>query len=367
MTAPRVALLTVFLTAVAACGSRTGLETSFASSTADAGPCADSPAGPTVLAALGDFTNFQSPFALTVFGDTVYFAVHSGNNNPLGIYGVPATGGAPPRELIAGVFGCAESPFGYGPVATDGAFLYTPQEDEVSLCGGASLRVTTYDLRTGALSALPNPAEPAEMYVNNVLALPGRGVFWILGSPYGPSFTYFVRWDGSETAIVATMRDWVVDFVVAGDQVFLQSDTTLYQAPLDGTGDAAAVVDTLVADHSALLGGNSSSAFYTKDGSTILRRDVTGGAVGTVATTPGARLAHVTAWVDEDWVYFAGAGAPTASGGMLRVPVSGGPVSTFWASDWLLTGVTSDACNVYWLADEDFTNSLPSEVLYQRR
>jgi hypothetical protein len=60
-------------------------------------------------------------------------------------------------------------------------------------------------------------------------------------------------------------------------------------------------------------------------------------------------------------------GQPPASPALMRVATSGGPIVTLWSSDRQIHGVTSDACNAYWIAGTSFSQSLPPEILAQRR
>ena len=160
--------------------------------------------------------------------------------------------------------------------------------------------------------------------------------------------------------MISSLPEWCWDLQIVGQRVFVIGAHALYELPIDG-GAATELLPVTFGHGSALLAANSTSVFYTLEGTTILRRDVATGMTTTVAAPSQPFLESTTTWADDDYFYF-GAGSPIFSG-LMRVPVDGGPVETFWSAERKIDAVTTVGCNVYWLADTDFPNAQPPELL----
>ncbi len=356
-------LLPALLLALTACGARSTLSVG---GDATHGPCGASPTTPAVLTTFGTFEQFRRPTAITVAGSSLYYSINDGSNDPLSIERLPTTGGAP-TEVLAGVTGCATTPFGYGPLVTDGTYLYTPDEEMVTTCTGESMRITRIDPVTGEAITLPNPSDGHIRGVAGVRASAARGVFWLAPVTFqdpspAPGTTLLVRWDGTSTSMLATIAGLAFALVVAGGQAFIQTSKILYQVPIDGS--AAPSVVASVGDKFRLAGSNGEgdAIFFSPDGATIVRRDVTSGNEQILATGAGGNFDGNgdAIWTDEAWVYFVQA----SQNGLARVPVTGGDVEVLSPDEMRdgVNGVVTDACNVYWLAAPSFPASLPPVV-----
>ena len=84
--------------------------------------------------------------------------------------------------------------------------------------------------------------------------------------------------------------------------------------------------------------------------------------LSTVASPAKAYVSSATAWADDRYLYFGANGSQT---GLLRVPVRGGAIETFWAAPRKIDAVTTVGCNVYWIADTDYPDLAPPELLVQ--
>jgi hypothetical protein len=361
--ARRFALVILVGGATVGCGARSDL----ADAPAPGLVCKDSPIQPALLETIGPFKDYDRATAITVTGGDVYYSVNDGSNDPLAIYRAPIAGGAA-TPIVLGVPGCANSPFGYGALVTDGRYLYTPDEEEVSLCGGGSLDVTAYDLATGATSTLPNPASPVMRYVVGVRPAPGGGAIWLYGDPTPGSDTWIVRWDGTSPSVIGSIPDLAFDFIVSGDRALVATPHSLYVASLTGAADVtpAGAVDF---GKLALVGANAEAFFYTPDGASVDRRDAATGEVTTVGAS-GVGEGAVPRWADDAWIYFSMGDTVTSSGAELgRVPETGGEVEVIYddASRDGIDVVTSDACNVYWVAEVDFADSKPAALFVRGR
>jgi hypothetical protein len=329
-----------------------------------AGPgsaCLDSPSEPVRLQSIGAFSDYDRVNAITAAGSDLYYAVNDGSNVPVAIFRAPIAGGAA-TPVVVGVPGCASSPFGYGVLVSDGRRLFTQDEEEVSLCGGASLDVTAYDLSTGTVSTLPNPPSQAMRYVAQVRAVKEGGALWLYVDEDLGGTTWLVKWDGTTTSELVEIPDQALDFVVSGDRALVWARKTLYDVTLTGAPAASAVA--MVDDSKfGFVGANATAFFYTEDRTSIERRDAVSGQVTTIAT--GVSVAAVepdSLWADDSWVYVrlgqTGTSFPAELG---RVPAMGGPVETLYADTTRegIQAVTSDRCNVYWVAGPSFDASEP--------
>lgn len=363
---PRI-LLALSL-ALPACGARSELALPSGDAGAAPGTCPGSPDQPAVLAEVGMFEQFQSPTAITVAGPAVYYTVNDGSNNPLALYRLPIAGGKP-VQLVAGVPGCANSPFGYGLLVTDNHRLYTPDEEMITTCAGAPLRITSIDPATGATSPLPDPADPAQRAAIQVRATATDGIFWLRPvtflDPSSPGDTQLARWDGANAAAVAAIPGRATDFVIAAGQAFVQTRDTLYAVPLVDAHTAAAL--DAVDDKFTFIGSNQEAIFYSPDGASLVRRDALSGTTKTLLPSgvdTHRRFADPT-WADEAWVYF----IRDPQRDLARVPAAGGDVEVLSPADGRegVTGVVTDDCNVYWLAGASFSESKPPAVYARRK
>jgi hypothetical protein len=358
------AAVAILPAATAACGARSDLAASGGAPPPDL-VCKGSPAEPVKLQSIGSFKSFDRATSITAAGAFVYYEVNDGSNEALAIYETKATGGKA-TPIVLGVPGCASSPFGFGDLVTDGRYLYTPDEVEVDLCSGASLDVTAYDLATGALTMLPNPPSPTMRGLASVRAAPGGGAIWIYTDDMLGDDSWIVRWDGTSTSVIAQVPDLAFDLVISGDQALVAADKSLYLVALS-SGEVTSV-GSIEFGKFSLAGANATAFFYTPDGVSIDRRDAATGEVTTVVAGTGSQiLSSAALWVDDDSVYFP-MGSPTSGGAKLgRVPATGGEATVIYedAKRDGIDAVTSDGCNVYWVAGIDFDHSRPS-ALYAR-
>jgi hypothetical protein len=374
----RALLAPAILLALLGCGARTDLATATATVTAssDAGvppptdpACAGAPAEPLLLATVGEFSRYDKVTAMVVAGGALFYAVSDGGNDPLAIVRVPI-GGGPVTEVVKGASGCeATSPFAYGPLATDGRLLYTNDEESIG-CTGYAVRVTTIDVATGALGSLPFPpgvdAEPRSLFPK---ALRGGGAAWVVdpGTYTGP--VVVAAWTGGPTSrVVATLPAWTTGFERVGDTGFAatidKGTATLLAVPL--AGGAPTALGTF-GPKLSLHGANDDALFFTPDGTTLARRDAATGEVTTLAIPLPTHAFHV----DRDHVYTDSVGqTPTSFPAVLtRVPAKGGAPEEVWRDDARngIQAITTDACNVYWVAGPDYDASAPPAVFARRR
>jgi hypothetical protein len=323
--------------------------------------CQGGSSQPRVLATFGQGDLGPSPFALAITPQGAFVEITAGGN-PVSIDRVPLQGGTP-QSVITGSHGCPSmSPFGgETPIATDGVTLYMIGADlSGGACEGATPTVSTYDFATGTLGSVPPPSGTGSLNVIALRATTERGVYYLTGSEFDPSTSDLVHWDGTASSVISTLPEWCWDLQIVGQTVFLIGAHALYELPIGG-GVATQVTTVTYGNGAALLAANSSSVFYTVDGTTILSRNVATGMTITVAAPSKPSLASVTTWADEDYFYF-GAGSPPYSG-LLRVAVGGGAVETLWSSERKIDAITTVGCNVYWLADTDFPHAQPPELL----
>jgi hypothetical protein len=314
-----------------------------------------------VLATFGTGISNQIPFALAVASGSVYVELLFGSV-PDAVVRVPATGG-PPERILMGANGTPSmSPFSEAPLVTDGAFLYMVGVDFTASGIGSSPTVTTYDLATGAVGAIPDPPGTSPLDVSVVRATNEPGAFYLTGSEFDPSTSDLVHWDGTRAVVVGVLPEWCYDLQIVGGSVFVLGAHGFYELPVAG-GTASEITPVTFGMGSALIGANSTSVFYTVDGAEILRRTVATGATISVASVPGAALDSGSAWADDAYLYF---GQSQSWSGLLRVPVGGGPVETFWSSDRRIDAVVTVGCEVFWLAGDDFPDGLPGELLVAR-
>jgi hypothetical protein len=356
----------VFVTffALTGCGARTDL------GVAEQGACGASPETATILTTVGDFEKFRKPTAITVSGSTLYYSVNDGSNNPFALERL-STGGGAPIEILGGATGCAYSPFAYGPLVTDGTYLYTPDEEMVTTCTGLTVHISRIDPKTGATMTLPNPIDGHPRGVGQVRTSARHGVLWLSPVTFldnaNPGTTLLARWDGTSTHLVGVIEGAAYAFVLAGDQVFVETGTTLWKMPIDGSGAPAAV--GFVDDKFRFAGSNGEGdhVFYTRDGTTILSRDVASGFEQVLATDGGGGFGGNgdSMWADDAWVYF----VRTPQRDLARVPVIGGEVEVLSPDETRdgVNGIVTDACNVYWIADTSFTDNLPPAVYVRAR
>ena len=358
---PAAALLLLALSLVG-CGARSELAADLPP-LADGG-CSGRSSTPSVLATFGTGIPGPSPFALAITAQAAFVELTAGGN-PQSIDRVPLQGGAP-LDVIAGTDACpSTSPFaGESPIVTDGATLYMIDATLGAACQGASRRVSTYDLATLTLGTVPAPAGTEGLDVNALRATSQRGVYYLTGSELDPSTGVLARWDGSASTVIANLPEWCWDLQIVGQRVVVIGAHALYELPIDG-GVATELLPVTFAHGAALLAANATSVFYTLEGTTILRRDVMTGATTTVATPAQPSLTSLRTWADDDYFYF-GAGSPIPSG-LLRVPVGGGPIETFWSAERQIGAVTTVGCDVYWVGDTDFPNAQPPELLVAPR
>jgi len=325
-----------------------------------------------VLATFGRGDLGPNPFAFAVTPRGAYIEVLG--VSPLLIDRVPLQGGAPESVLMASN-GCpSASPFGSETtVASDGSTLYMISVDFSASCEGASPSVSTYDLATGSLGTIPPPSGTGNLNVNALRATTQRGVYYLTGTEFDPSTGVLVHWDGATSTVIATLPEWSWDLQIVGEKVFVLGAHALYELPLGG-GAATNITPVTFGQGAALLAANSTSVFYTLDGTTIVGRNVATGMTITVATPSEPMLSSTATWADDDYFYF-GAGSPIdrgllrvpVGGGLLRVPMGGGEVETFWSAERRIDAVTTVGCKVYWLAATDFPHGKPAELLVGSR
>jgi hypothetical protein len=151
---------------------------------------------------------------------------------------------------------------------------------------------------------------------------------------------------------VVDFQESMFDFVVSGEQALVAGPKGLVLVSLSGTPSVSALAPIADAAKFGFIGANATAFFYTEDGTSVERRDAVTGAVTTIASGVSVSAAD-SLWADDDWVYVrvdqGGTSSPAALG---RVPAAGGPVETIYedtARDGI-QAVTSDACNVYFVA-----------------
>jgi hypothetical protein len=341
-----------------ACGARSELASDLPPP-ADGG-CSSGSSQPTVVATFGTDDLGPTPFALAITPQGAFVELTAGGR-PQAIDRVPLQGGTP-EGVIAGMNACpSTSPFGAEtPIVTDGATLYMIDTTLSATCQGASPSVSTYDLATRTLGTVPSPAGTGSLNVDALRATTQPGVYYLTGSEFDPSTSVLVHWDGTTSTVIANLPEWCWDLQIVGERIIVMGAHALYELPIDG-GAATALLPVTFAHGAALLAANSTSVFYTLDGTTILRRNVATDATTTVATPAEPSLTSVRTWADDEYFYF-GAGSPVPSG-LLRVPVDGGPIETFWSAVRQINAVTTVGCSVYWLGGTDFPNGRPPELL----
>ncbi len=354
---PTAALLLLALPLVA-CGARSELASDLPPP-AD-GSCSSGSSQPTVLATFGKGDQGPTVSAVAITPQVAFVELAAGGR-PQAIDRVPLQGGTP-EGVIAGTNACpSTSPFGAEtPIVTDGTTLYMIDTTLSAACQGASPNVSTYDLATGTLGTVPSPAGTGSLDVNALRATTQPGVHYLTGSEFDPSTSVLVHWDGTTSTVIANLPEWCWDMQIVGERIFVIGAHALYELPIAG-GAATSLLPVTFAHGAALLAANSTSVFYTLEGTTILRRNVVTGATTTVATPAQPSLTSVRTWADDEYFYF-GAGSPVPSG-LLRVPVEGGPIETFWSSERQIDAVTTLGCNVYWVGGTDFPNGRPPELL----
>jgi hypothetical protein len=200
-------------------------------------------------------------------------------------------------------------------------------------------------------------------YVAQVRAAPGGGALWLSVDDDIGGTTWLVQWEGASSAELVEIPDQAFDFVVSGDRALAVGRSTLYLVTLAGIPSVSAVATVADETKFAFVGANATAFFYTEDGTSIERRDAATGDVTTIATGVGvAAVEPDSLWADDDWVYVridqSGTMFPAALG---RVPAAGGPVETIYedATRDGIQVVTSDACNVYWVAGPAYDASDP--------
>jgi hypothetical protein len=358
---PVIAALAIF-----GCGARSPLEIGAGGPAA----CATAPATPTVLLTLGP-TLLQSPraTAITVAGSALYFSLNNGSNDPLAIERL-ATRGGTPTQILQGNTGCVSTPFGYGPLVTDGTFLYTPDEEMVTTCTGVASRVTRLDPSTGATVRLPNPNDGHQRGIAAIRVSLELGVLFLAPLTFEdptppPGDTVLARWDGVQTTTLGSVPGTAFDFVLAAGLAFVQTDHALYSMTLDGAGTLTMLRTTgqkFWLAGSTVAGG---AIFYSPDGDGIVRRDVGSGTETVLATGAGGNFDGNgdLLFADDASVYFVQAN----QNALARVPIGGGPVEVLSPDEQRdgVNGVVTDACSVYWLAAPSFPLSLPP-VIYAR-
>jgi hypothetical protein len=343
-------MLTVIpLAATTACGARTELD----APTPVLGPCAASPAAPMAI----------DPPAATAYDYFAGASIAVGSNFVLFASGIAigtATGGVAKIGLMAGgpqlsslVTFATDGRFVQGPLVTDGIDLYFPAApaERVGYQGPPALAAAPLD--GSPLQFLASPDASAR-YVWDVAVNRQPGVF-IAWNPEGPGPSALTHWDGhQQMQIVTTFPEWTVMIVAGADTVFVQTATALYQTPLPA-GPPARIRSLAPGNVNAqLLGLNDTALFYSPDGTTIVRRDRTSGTeamlVSGAALLPDVGAGH-TGWADTTWLYYV-TGLAAAPQSLRRTPVAGGPSEVLWDDpEHPPTGaVTTDACNVYWLA-----------------
>jgi hypothetical protein len=292
----------------------------------------------------GDHTYFPGA-ALTVTPDSVYFAagiaIGTMENS---IARVSLRNGTPDPSQLALI--PTDGRFTSGPIVNDGTDLY--------FVGGTSApqSVVALGLDGGTPRTLPDPVMPFPYLVNDLAATSGRGVLWLAWNGKSSGTSSLALWDGTATSAVASFPEPPAVLVVGGVEAFVQTASALYSVPLAG-GTPTELRPVESNAYAQILGFSDGALFFSPDGSTLVRRDLSSGVESVLVT--GAALQPVvgeghSGWVDSKWVYY-----PTGPSGMpsalSRVRVVGGTPEVVWDDpDHPPSGaVATDACNVYWL------------------
>jgi hypothetical protein len=354
-----VALAFAFAVDALACGSRTGLTADLLvagdaailpgvdASGADVVKPACGFASPTQLADVafttGGFSALTEISALTPAGGTLFIGawIEDGEYNGDGFIQSVPTAGGPLVDVTGSLDQLANlQRYAGGYLVYDGANLYYARPifpDSTIVFPDLVARRAA----GGGETVIPNPLAGAKSMTITAIAAgsPGNaGVAWVVYDE-NASTAWALHWDGAPTQVLGQLDDIGTRAFFVGTTVYIAGVKQLWSSEIGG----AAGVHTLRTwgQGGELLAANSTSLFFTPDGSTVVRLDV-------LPTGPETTLATGLKLSQNDFAYADEANLYVATeSGILRIPVAGGP-STVFTTDRTGYALAGDDCNLYW-------------------
>jgi hypothetical protein len=318
--------------------------------------------------------------ALAVTSNAVYFDVGIGLGTAKGALAMaPLQDGEPLGEPPSRF--ASDAIYSSGPLVHDGMHLYFP---DAGVVGPGTLPGDTQIVRQNVVAApllggpsitLDNPPQAEPFLVNDVAADPRGGVLWLLWNYVSGGATVLARWDGATTTTLASFAEAATGLAASASSAFVLTGHALYSVPLAG-GAPVELRSMPAAAFTELLGLDEPWLFYSPDGASIVRRDISSGKEITLAH--GVDLVPGTGggqhgWADSSGDYFL-TGSHGAPKRLLRLNVDGGaPEVLSDAPDHAPSGaVATDACNVYWLTSSFAASGVggpdgPSVLMYRRK
>jgi hypothetical protein len=187
----------------------------------------------------------------------------------------------------------------------------------------------------GPETVIPNPLGAATTTTVTAVAAASPGAVWAVHTQSTPP-AWLLRWDGATTTVLGSFEDYGEKVVVVGTTAYVGGFQHIWKAAFDGGGvnDANHTWDS----GAALLAANDEAVFFTPEGRSVVRRDVTTGIESRIATgVPFGQ--NPAAYADATALYVA------TKQSNLRIPVGGGPWTNLHGDPaYALAG---DTCNLY--------------------
>jgi hypothetical protein len=176
--------------------------------------------------------------------------------------------------------------------------------------------------------------------------------YWIatdFNSGFTETTTELTLWSGAGSMSLATFAEWGGQLGITRDHAFMFTYHDLSRVPL--AGGSPTLVRTLT-EASRWIGAQGESVFFSPDGKSIVRLDDATGSQTTLAYDVEIDrcgfCTHTAAWVDDSGVFFTDWSMGPDFG--LDHLGSDGSAPRVIAKSGIPVAITTDSCNVYWIA-----------------